>query len=51
MHIRRAKGGKGRHIVLGDEGAAFFRSLADGRSGKDRLLTTGSGALWTAAPR
>ena len=31
LHIRRAKSGKGRHIVLSDEGTAFFKRLADGR--------------------
>src|SRR5918993_189330 len=49
LHIRRAKSGKGRHIVLSDEGTAFFKGLADGRSGADRLFTTDSGTSWAEA--
>jgi integrase len=49
LHIRRAKSGKGRHIVLSDEGTAFFNGLADGRSGADRLFTTSSSTSWAEA--
>jgi site-specific recombinase XerD len=40
---------QGRHIVLSDEGIAFFKGLADDRSGNDRLFTTSSGTLWAEA--
>ena len=31
MHVRTSKSGKGRHIVLNDEGAELFKSLAAGK--------------------
>ena len=37
IHVRTSKSGKGRHIVLNDEGAALFRSLAAGKPGHCRL--------------
>jgi integrase len=36
--IRRSKGGKPRHVVLPDEGRRFFRQMADGKAGTDRLF-------------
>lgn len=46
LHIRTSKSGKGRHIVLTEEGAAFFKTLAAGRSAGDRLLTKADGGRW-----
>src|SRR5262245_18969091 len=36
--IRKSKSGKARHIVLTDEGAAFFRQVCVGRSGSDHMF-------------
>jgi integrase len=33
LAIRQSKSGKPRHVVLTDEGAAFFRRYCAGRSG------------------
>ena len=35
LHVRTSKSGKGRHIVLNDEGIAFFRQLTAGRAGNE----------------
>src|SRR5262249_24776502 len=39
IHVRASKSGKGRHIVLNEEGAALFKSLAAGKSGGAILLS------------
>jgi integrase len=44
--VRKSKSGRPRFIPLNDESLAFFRSLATGRSGGERLLTRGSGEPW-----
>jgi integrase len=41
--IRKGKGGKGRHIVLTDEGAKFFQLLTAGRAGHEIMLRKASG--------
>jgi integrase len=46
VHVRTSKSGKGRHIVLNDEGAALFRSLTAGKAGDATLLTKGDGSRW-----
>jgi integrase len=46
LHIRISKGGKGRHIVLTEEGLTFFAGLAAGRSPRDRLLPKADGSRW-----
>jgi integrase len=46
LHIRTSKSGNGRHIVLTEEGAAFFGSLCAGRSPRDRLLPKDDGGRW-----
>ena len=46
IHVRTSKSGKGRHIVLNDEGAALFKSLAAGKSGNLILLTRADGSPW-----
>ncbi len=46
LHIRTSKSGKGRHVVLTEEGAAFFTSRCAGRSPSDRLLTKDDGNRW-----
>jgi integrase len=46
LHIRASKSGKGRHIVLTEEGLTFFGGLAAGRSPRDRLLPKADGGRW-----
>jgi integrase len=46
--IRRSKSGKSRHIVLTDEGAAFFRQVCAGRVGSDRMFLR-DGSPWKAS--
>ena len=46
LHIRISKSGKGRHVVLTEEGVMFFRGLAAGRSPRDRLLLKDDGGRW-----
>lgn len=49
VHIQRAKGGKGRHIVLNAEGVALFKTLAIGKDGNALLLPRPDGEAWTPA--
>lgn len=46
VHIRTSKSGKGRHVVLTEEGADFFRALSAGRAARDRLLVKFDGGRW-----
>ncbi|GAN78093.1 tyrosine-type recombinase/integrase [Acidisphaera rubrifaciens] len=46
VHVRISKGGKGRQIVLTDEGVKFFSRLAAGRASRDRLLVKDDGGRW-----
>jgi integrase len=39
LAIRKSKTNRARHVVLTDEGVAFFRALTAGRSGGDLMLT------------
>jgi integrase len=38
INIRRSKSGKARHVVLSDEGVAFFAQLTAGRPGNEPML-------------
>src|SRR5215831_7170456 len=38
LHIRTSKTGNGRHVILTDEGQAFFSQLVAGRVGKELML-------------
>jgi integrase len=49
LHVRTSKSGKGRHIVLTDEGATLFEHLAAGKPGDSFLLTKADGSSWKAA--
>ena len=44
--IRTSKSGKPRHVVLTDEGRAFFREITAGRSGDETMLTKAGGRAW-----
>jgi integrase len=46
VHVRTSKSGKGRHIVLNDEGAALFKSLRAGKPTEAVLLAKDDGAAW-----
>ena len=46
LHIKTSKSGKGRHVVLTEEGIEFFRGLAAVRSSKERLLVKANGGRW-----
>ena len=46
LHIKTSKSGKGRHVVLTEEGIEFFRGLAAGRSSQERLLVKADGGRW-----
>jgi integrase len=47
IHVRTSKSGSGRHIVLNDEGAALFKSLAAGKPGDALLLTKADSSPWS----
>lgn len=44
--VRTAKGGKGRHIPLTEEGDKFIKRLTAGLKGTDRLFTRADGSAW-----
>jgi integrase len=44
--IRKSKTGKARHVVLTDEGVAFFRQACAGRVGNELILPRPDGAAW-----
>ena len=46
VQVRASKSGKGRHIVLNDEGAALFKSLAAGKPGDTLLLVKADSLPW-----
>jgi integrase len=47
LEIRRSKSSKSRHVVVTDEGAKFFASLARGKARDALLLTRADGSPWT----
>jgi integrase len=46
LHIRTSKSGKGRHVVLNDEGIALFTRLSSDRRGLELLLPRSDGSRW-----
>jgi integrase len=46
LHIRTSKRGKGRHVVLHDEGIELFNRLTAGRLGVELLLRKPDGDRW-----
>src|SRR6516165_9127141 len=46
LAIRQSKSGKPRHVVLTDEGAAFFRRHCAGRSGHELMFRHDDGGAW-----
>jgi integrase len=49
LNVRQSKSDKPRHVVLTDEGVAFFRQLAAGRSDGGLLLRRANGEPWRAS--
>jgi integrase len=49
LHVRTSKSGKGRHIVLADEGVALFTAQASGRSANALLLPKAGGVEWKSS--
>jgi integrase len=49
LHIRTSKSGRGRHVVLNDEGTALFARLTAGRPGVELMLRKPGGDKWGAA--
>jgi integrase len=45
--IRRSKSGKPRHVVLTEEGAAFFTGVCVGHDGRDLMFRRADGKPWT----
>jgi len=46
LHIRTSKSGKGRHVVLHDEGIELFARLSAGRPASDLMLRKPDGERW-----
>lgn len=46
LHIRQSKSGRGRHIVLTDEGIDLFDSLSAGRAADTPMLPRKDGKRW-----
>jgi integrase len=47
--VQQSKSGKPRHVVLTDEGVAFFRQLCAGRPGAEIMLAKANGSPWGRA--
>jgi integrase len=46
LHVALSKSGKGRHVVLTEEGVEFFAQLAAGRRADDILLRHNGSGEW-----
>jgi integrase len=46
IQVRTSKSGKGRHIVLNDEGVSLCKALAAGKPGDTLLLRRADGSAW-----
>jgi integrase len=46
LQIRTSKSGKGRHVVLTQEGQTLFASLSRGRTGREFMLVKDGGGRW-----
>jgi len=49
LAIRQSKSGKSRHVVLTEEGAAFFKQVCAGRPGHATMLLRADGQPWGRA--
>jgi integrase len=46
LHVRTSKSGRGRHVVLHDEGVELFTDLSAGRRGVELMLRKADGDRW-----
>jgi integrase len=46
IRIRQSKAGRARHVVLTEEGIAFFRQVCAGRAGSETMLQKSGGGAW-----
>ena len=46
LHVRTSKSGKGRHVVVHEEGVEFFHQLTMGRTSVELLLRKADGNRW-----
>ncbi|MDA9482952.1 integrase [Bradyrhizobium sp. CCBAU 11445] len=46
VQIQRSKSNKGRHIILSEDGVAFFKSVAAGRRGSEPMFAKDGGDEW-----
>jgi integrase len=49
LTIRKSKSGKARHVILSEDGAAFFREVTAGRSGGELMFRHEDGRPWRKA--
>ncbi|MBF0354434.1 MAG: site-specific integrase [Alphaproteobacteria bacterium] len=49
LRVGISKSGRGRHVVLTEDGVAFFDNLAAGKQHKELLLTRADGKAWGAS--
>jgi integrase len=46
VHVRKSKSGKGRHVVLTDDGARFFARVSAGQPKSHLMFTRPNGRAW-----
>jgi integrase len=46
LGVRKSKSSKARHVVLTEEGAAFFRNHCTGRAGHELMFSRANGSAW-----
>ncbi len=46
VHVRQSKAGQARHVVLTDEGKAFFERATAGKAGEDLIFLKAGGQPW-----
>ena len=51
LAVRKSKSAKSRHVVLTDEGVAFFREITAGRVGSERIFLQSGGRPWSTLYR
>ena len=49
VHIRQTKSGKGRHVILADDGRKFFEQITTGCAGDEPIFRRADGGTWKAS--